>query len=317
MNNKCLSCYEEIKENTDKEMHDKCCKNIFDSSDIPLIQYSIDEIDKIAEEVIRSSCSVTGVQPKISLDFNINDKEKKKLTIVGLWGAYILKPPTLSYPFLPEIEDLTMRLAESFKIKTVKHSLIRLKSGELAYITKRIDRVKKNGKLVKVSMEDFCQLSERLTEDKYKSSIEKIGKIITKFSDYPLFDCILLFELVIFCFLTGNADMHLKNFSLIRSESGEIRLSDFYDLVSTKLLIPEDEEETALTINGKKKNLKKKDFNILGENLGIKQNVTDKIYKRAVDSENIFYEIIDKSYLSAKLKRDFKSLIKGKINIFK
>jgi len=316
MNNKCLFCYEMNEDNGGNEMHLKCCKRIFDTKDIPEIPYSLNEIEKIAEQVVRSSFTITGAQPKISLDFNIDQKEKKRLTIVGLWGNYILKPPTTLYPFMPEIEDLTMRLAEIFKIKTVKHSLIRLKSGELSYITKRIDRIKQKNILIKLQMEDMCQLSERLTEDKYKSSIEKIAKMIVRYSDFPLLDCILLFEIVLFSFITGNADMHLKNFSLIRNQLGEIRLSEAYDLVATKLIIPEDKEETALTINGKKKNLRKKDFDILSENMNINIKTRDSIYQRIINSEKPFFNFIDKSFLSEELKIKFKNIITGKIRIF-
>ena len=226
---------------------------------------------ELANQVVRSSVSVTGVQAKLSVDFEtIREKRRTdRLTIVGMWGRYVLKPPTERYPSLPELEDMTMHLAGLLKIRTVPHSLIRIKSGELAYITRRVDRV--DGE--KLHMEDMCQLAERLTEDKYKGSMEQIGKILDRSSDNSGFDLVELFRLAVVSFLTGNADMHLKNFSLLHGADALIGLSPAYDLVATTLALPEDTEEMALTLNGKKRNLGQKDFQALARSLRISEIV--------------------------------------------
>ena len=212
-------------------------------------------MERLAKELIQSQKAVTGVQAKISLHITGHSKEgtEKRFTIVGLWGGYILKPPTSLCSQLPEVEDLTMHLASIARIKTAPHSLIRLQSGNLAYITKRIDRKDKR----KLPMEDMCQLTERMTEDKYHGSYEQIAKTILKYSRTPGLDVVNFFELVLFSFLTGNADMHLKNFSLLEQENLGMTLSPAYDLVNTTLVNPADEEELALTLNGKKKKIKK------------------------------------------------------------
>ena len=132
---------------------------------------------------------------------------------------------TETFQHLPENEDLTMHLAEAFNIPAAMHSLIRLKSGELAYITKRFDRIKKE----KLALEDMCQLTETLTNDKYRSSMEKVGKCIEKYSTRPGLDNLIFFETAIFNFLTGNADMHLKNFALLTTKENDIVLSPAYD----------------------------------------------------------------------------------------
>ena len=139
---KCLFCYQELN-NTDFEYHEKCSKKLFGIINPPLLPYSLDDINKLAVEVVNKRLSVTGVQPKLSLSI-AKDKHQNRVTISGLWGEYILKPPYNLYPHMPEIEDMTMHLASIAKIKTSEHGLIRLKSGELAYITKRFDRYKKN-----------------------------------------------------------------------------------------------------------------------------------------------------------------------------
>ena len=177
---------------------------------------------------------------------------------------------------MPQNEDVTMHLANLVKIKTAQHCLIRLHSGELAYITKRFDRNKKD----KIAVEDFCQLTENLTEHKYRGSIEKVAKTTHQFTTNKGFEVLRLFELVLFCYLIGNADMHLKNFALIENAFGEFELSPAYDLVSTALVIADDQEETALTINGKKSRLKKKDFDALASNLEINTKVLNSIYAK-------------------------------------
>lgn len=254
---KCLYCYQPLAA-SELDFHASCSKKIFGQPIPPILPYSEEDLESLAKEVIQRQTAVTGVQAKLSLHITGNNKQgtEQRFTLVGLWGGYILKPPTAFYPQLPEVEDVTMHLAQIAKIKSAPHSLIRLQSGNLAYVTKRIDRTKKG----KLSMEDTCQLTERLTEDKYHGSYEQIGKAIQKYSVTPGLDVVNFFEMVIFSFLTGNADMHLKNFSLLEQPGLGMTLSPAYDLVNTTLVNPADEEEMALTLNGKKKKLKKQDF---------------------------------------------------------
>jgi serine/threonine-protein kinase HipA len=206
---------------------------------------------------------------------------------------------------MPENEDLTMHLAELLKIKTASHSLIRLNSGELGYISKRFDRTKNE----KLHLEDMAQLSGELTERKYSGSLEKVGKVILKYSQYSGNDILRLFELVLFCFITGNADMHLKNFSLLRNEEDEILLSPGYDLLSTKLLIPEDKEEQALTLNGKKSNLRKSDFDKFAVSLGINIVAKENVLKKFHSGLKNLLDFIDKSFLGSQTKEKYKNLI--------
>jgi len=211
---------------------------------------------------------------------------------------------------MPEIEDVTMHLAELLKIKTATHSLIRLKSGELGYLSKRYDRLKNK----KLHVEDMAQLTGNLTERKYSGSMEKISKIISKYSDYSGNDLLKLFELTLFCYLTGNADMHLKNFSLLINEEEEVILSPAYDLVATKLLIPQDKEELALPINGKKSNLRKADFDKFGKYLGLNEIVLNNLYKKIISSKQLLIDFIGKSFLKKETINSYKDLILERYN---
>jgi len=306
---KCLYCYEAL-ENSEIDFHTKCGKSFFGFTPPPSLDVSLSDIESLALNILGRSASVTGVQPKLSVDLKNDKKESTRLTIVGLWGSYILKPPHKDFSQMPENEDLTMKLAEMVGIKTAQHSLIRLKSGELAYISKRFDRTAKT----KLHVEDFAQLLEVLTERKYYGSVEQISKGILRYSSFSGNDLINLFELVLFSFITGNADMHLKNYSLIRDESDDIKLSPAYDLLSTKLLIPEDKEEYALTINGKKAGLKRKDFDALAVYMKINEKTLTAIYKKFGGVEEKWVSLINKSFLFPESQTNFMNLIKQRIN---
>jgi len=306
---KCLYCYE-VLENSEIDFHLKCSESFFGFSPPPSLDVNLSDIEKLALNILGRSTSVTGVQPKLSVDLKKEKKQPARLTIVGLWGRYILKPPYDKYPQMPENEDLTMKLAEMVGIKTARHSLVRLKSGELAYISKRFDRTSKT----KLHVEDFAQLLEVLTERKYYGSIEQISKGILSYSSFSGNDLINLFELVLFSFITGNADMHLKNYSLIRDESDDIKLSPAYDLLSTKLLLPDDKEEYALTINGKKAGLKRKDFDTLAAYMGIKEKTLTAVFKKFGGTAEKWFSMINKSFLQSKTQTNFMDLIKQRIH---
>jgi serine/threonine-protein kinase HipA len=304
--NRCLYCYQPLPAGA-IDFHEKCSLKFFGTPNPPTLEYRSEQMQKLAEEIVIRSIAVTGVQPKISLTIESQpgDPKRSRFTIVGLWGNFILKPPTKEFPYLPENEDLTMHLGALFGIETADHSLLRLQSGELAYITKRFDRV--NGD--KLALEDMCQLTETLTIDKYRSSMEKIGKQIAQFSTRPGLDLIAFFEIALFSFLTGNADMHLKNFSLLTTSNNDIILSPAYDMLCTKLAMPEDKEEMALTLNGRKRRIKRSDFDAFGRNLKISEKTTINSYQRFSKKLNDALAFIDISFLKGPQKTEYKNTI--------
>lgn len=307
---RCLYCYQPL-EQGQTDFHPQCSKKLFGTTTPPELPYTKDDIESLALQVVRSQVTVTGVQPKLSVDLEKEANGKKRFTIVGLWGKYILKPQTELYVNLPENEDLTMHLATMVNIKTVPHSLIRFKDGSLAYITRRIDRDKKKGK---IPMEDMCQLTEKLTEQKYKGSHEQIAKIIMLHSAYPVLDLLTYFEVLLFCYLTGNADMHLKNFSLYKP-ANEYILAPAYDLLSTKLVLPDDKDELALTLNAKKRKLKKSDFNHLLNTYKIDEKVIENIYEKYRKIVPQWLNFIDTSLLPQQMKEEYKSIINKRKSI--
>jgi serine/threonine-protein kinase HipA len=266
-------------------------------------------MNELAKDVVERSIAVPGVQPKLSLSMITDSLHKNntgRLTVVGaLGGNYIFKPPSEIYPEMPQNEHLTMRIAEAFGIKTVSSSLIHLQSGELAYITKRIDRSTEGDK---IHMLDMFQILEAV--DKYKSSLEKIGKAIAIYSDNTLLDQLAFFELCLFSFLTGNNDMHLKNFSMIKLNN-KWALAPAYDLLNVTLANPDDTEELALTLEGKKRKINKEHFERLGLFLGLNQKQIESVFKTFEKKKIIAKDWINKSFLTKESQLKYTELLES------
>lgn len=311
---RCLYCYQPLLEK-EVDFHTSCSKKIFGTSTPPELPYDENQMRTLALKIIQSQITVTGVQPKLSLNLTggRNKTEPRRFTIVGVWGNYLLKPHTDQYPQMPEVEDLTMHLAEIAKIKTVPHTLIRLNSGQLAYITKRIDRTSN----YKLHMEDMCQLTERQTEHKYHASYEQVAKALLKYSASPGLDLVNFAEILLFSFLTGNADMHLKNFSLIYDSQNEPVLSPAYDLLSTFLVNPKDDEDLALTLNGKKKRLKRTDFESAFKNMKLDSKQQENIFIKMDNARKKWLEFIQLSFLSPEFKERYSELIHNRFERLK
>ncbi|MFA9191552.1 HipA domain-containing protein [Flavobacterium sp. FZUC8N2.13] len=307
MPKKCLYCYQSLNDTIVGDFHEQCSLEFFGTRQPPAFEHSLQQMSELAKNVVERSVAVPGVQPKLSLSIvnnTIQDGTKGRLTVVGaLGGNYIFKPPSEHFSEMPENEHLTMRIAEAFGINTVQSSLIRLQSGELSYITKRIDRTE-NGE--KIHMLDMFQITEAF--DKYKSSMEKIGKALDEFSDNTLLDKLYFLELGIFSYLTGNNDMHLKNFSMIHSVD-TWTLAPTYDLLNVAIVNPDDTEELALTLEGKKKKLKWEHFKRLGISLGLNEKQLKGIANRFQKNKPTAHQWIDNSFLSDSFKEKYKTLL--------
>ncbi|TDE01119.1 HipA domain-containing protein [Flavobacterium hiemivividum] len=307
MSKKCLYCYKIVDNQIIGEFHEQCSLDFFGTKKQPAFEHTLQQMTALALNVVERSVAVPGVQPKLSLSIvndTIQDGNKGRLTVVGaLGGNYIFKPPSEQFHEMPANEHLTMRIAEAFGINTVKSSLIRLQSGELSYITKRIDR---SATGEKIHMLDMFQITEAF--DKYKSSMEKIGKAINEYSDNTLLDKVYFLELAIFSFLTGNNDMHLKNFSMINT-GDTWTLAPAYDLLNVAIANPEDTEELALTLDGKKKKLKWEHFERLGKSLDLNDKQIKGIAKRFQKNKPIAIQWINTSFLSDEYKEKYKILL--------
>jgi serine/threonine-protein kinase HipA len=310
MNKKCLYCYGELSQDDQFDYHPKCSLAFFGTKIPPSLNYSLSEMNELAKKVVSSHIAVPGVQPKLSLsliDETLNKVNLKRLTVVGaLGGNYIFKPPSTTYPEMPENEHVTMKIAEAFGIQTVPSSLIRLGSGELAYITKRIDRTSDGHK---IHMLDMFQITEAV--DKYKSTMERVGKALGQYSADTLLDKLRYFEMVVFCYLTGNNDMHLKNFSMIQKD-GTWVLSPAYDLLNVNLANPSDHEELALNMEGKKRKFTLHHFERFGANLGLNNKQIQGVFNRFLKKQPKAKNLIEESFLSQEAKGNYSKIMEQK-----
>lgn len=316
---RCLSCGKEIIDiqtaaDNLNGWHARCIKAFFGTRTLPALDISDHHLTQLASAAVNRGLTVPGVQKKLSL--NLINEPDARLTIVDYPTGFILKPPTEEYDSLPEFEDLAMRLADLVGIQTVPHALIRL-NNQYAYITRRIDRDAQNGAVRLFAMEDFCQLSNRLTQDKYRGSYENCGRIIRKYSTRPGLDMSELFLRIAFSFLIGNSDMHLKNFSLRESSPGsrEFTLSGAYDLLPVNVILPEDKDQLALTMNGKKRNIRRNDFLIFAQNCGIGEKPANAMLNNLHSMKAKLLHECTQSFLSDPLKRQMEVLITQRADI--
>ena len=293
---KCLCCGKTINQNAAEsekkwQWHKKCVVNFFHTKEMPVLDITKEQLEFLVNETVNEGLTVPGVQKKLSL--HLSSDIDARLTIVDYPTGYILKPQTEEFENMPEFEDLAMRLAEIMGIQTVPHALIKM-NGEYAYITKRIDREITEKEIKLYAMEDFCQLSCRLTQDKYKGSYEQCGRIIKKYSTTPGLDMSELFLRVLGSFVMGNSDMHLKNFSLLETAPGsqEFMLSPAYDMLPVNI-VSTDTEETALALNGKKSNLRKKDFFALAAACHLSSAAAEKMIENLIKKVDVLISIAE------------------------
>lgn len=313
----CFCCGKPLKTDNDNGWHKACIKRFFGIAHIPEIEIDEKTLESLAAQSISKGLTVPGVQKKLSLHLS-TDNHNPHLTLVNYPTGYILKPQMREFECLPEAEQLVMTMADATGISTVPHALI--KSGDnLAYITKRIDRLFGKTDIKMLAMEDFCQLDLRVTADKYKGSYERCAKVIGRYSSQIGLDMAELFMRLVFSFVVGNSDMHLKNFSLI--ETGEASntyvLSPAYDLLPVNVIMPEDTEEFALALNGKKTHIRKKDFFVFAEECGISKASAEKMIAKIVSKKPKYIDMCNGSLLPDHLKERFAELIEQRCNVLK
>lgn len=311
----CLCCGKPLRTPDETGWHKACIKRFFGTTKLPEIEIDDKTLNLLATETTNKGFTVPGVQKKLSLHL-VSDSRKPRLTLVNYPTGYILKPQVAEFEALPESEQLIMTMADMAGISTVPHALIKGNAG-LAYITKRVDRNLTDDKIEMLAMEDFCQLDLRLTEDKYRGSYERCAKIIKQYSSRVGIDMAEFYIRLVFCFIVGNSDMHLKNFSLIETAegSGEYVLSPAYDLLPVNANMPADKEQFALAMNGKKMNIRKGDFLKFADTCGIARQTAEKLIENLVKLTPKWIAMCEKSLLTDKLKDRLKKIITERTEI--
>ena len=295
------------------------CDGLYSPGGLKLLSQYLDNMEPFgysaeeqrAEAMARAvKLSIQGVQPKLSAVLNIKDR---RFDLVNTEGRFILKPQHQVFPQLPENEDVTMRMARTAGISVPLHGLIWSKDRSLTYFIKRFDR---SGHKDKIPVEDFAQLAALTRETKYNYTMEKLVTLIDTYCTFPMIEKAKLFRLVVFNFLVGNEDMHLKNYSLIRN-GDKIELSPAYDLLNTTIVLKGGAEEIALSIAGKKKNLKRKDLiDYFGyERCGLTVKVIESNLQSLSQAIPEWKSFLDICFLANELKEKYYSLLEKRIRI--
>ncbi len=248
--------------------------------------------------------SIQGVQPKVSAVLKV---KAGCFDLIDRGGRYILKPQIVEYPEVPENEDVTMRMAALTGIEVPLHGLLYTKDGDLCYFIKRFDRA---GRSKKLPVEDFAQLTGRNRETKYDASMEQVAAIIDQFCTFPAVERVNLFRRTLFAFLTGNEDMHLKNFSLITRED-IVSLSPAYDLLNTTIALVEPTEELALPLRGKKSKLKRGDLvDYYGrERLKLTSKAIGHVLSDLASILPRWFDLLDRSFLSPVMRAAYRDVL--------
>lgn len=312
----CLCCGKPLRTENETGWHKACIKRFFMTETLPEIDIDEQVLTQLATESIQKGYTVPGVQKKMSLHL-FSQTKKPRLTLINYPSGYILKPQVEEFDSLPEAEQLVMTMADSIGISTVPHALMKGK-GQFAYITKRVDRIFEKNDVKMLAMEDFCQLDLRLTQDKYRGSYERCAKIISKYSSRKGLDMTELYLRLLFSFVVGNSDMHLKNFSLIETGegSGKYVLSPAYDLLPVNVVMPEDKEQFALAMNGKKMNLRRKDFMVFADECGISRASAEKMIGLIVKKKEVLISMCRASFLPEYMQERLCTLINDRMNLF-
>lgn len=300
--NRCLSCQEDT--DSSDRYHLKCLKLIFDKTWLPGIDFTVSDLPEAVSRTI-DKMSISGAQMKASVQLNL---QTRKLEIVGEGGTHILKPEPAEFPELPQNENLCMNLAEALGMEAAPHGLFSMADKKLCYVVRRFDRLP-DGK--KVHEEDMAQLLGKGTNEKYTGSLESVGKAILKFTKNKYLELLKFFERVLLCFMIGNGDMHLKNWSLLIPADKNIRLAPCYDLLSSTIYLPH-EEESALSVNGKKNGLTKFDFLALADYLNIDQRASREALERLVKAKDKILEMIASSEFSPERKEKVAGIVRSR-----
>lgn len=304
----CLACVEPLEAGGAGEHHASCLERLFGGPSLPAIDVEVAKLHTAALAMV-GRVSISGVQRKISLGLSA---DRATLQVAVDPARYILKPDAQAFPALPQNELVTMNLARLVGITVPPCALVRLKDGSFAYLIARFDRFPDGRKL---RQEDFCQLAERSPKDKYDGSAELCARLVRRFTSEPGVEIARLYRLVVFAWWTGNGDMHLKNFSLLAGSDGRHRLSPGYDLLCTRLAIPDD--QLALAVSGKRDKLTRNDLAAYAEYCRLPRRAAERTLGEIADRCDDAVALVERSSLDGEMKGAYAELLRERTRSLK
>jgi serine/threonine-protein kinase HipA len=298
MSNVCRICLGGIE--GDEDYHSRCLRTLFRTTQVPIFDIETSKLHTAALAMVGHT-SLSGAQKKISVNLSA---DRATLQVAAVGSRCVLKPQTGTYPALPENEHVTTQLAKLVNVEVAPNGLVSLKDQTLAYVVRRFDRLPDGHKL---GQEDFCQLAELSPKEKYDGSAELCVRLIRKYASEPPVEILKLYRLLVFIWWTGNGDMHLKNFSLLTGQDDITRLTPAYDLVCTRLVIPDD--DLAIPVQGKRNNLHRSVWRRFAEYCGLPEKVALRVLDKQASVLDEAIQLIDRSFLPHDQKEDYKRLI--------
>ena len=281
-------------------------RTMFGKAIRPTIAISSNEIAVEAQK-LAGKLSISGVQPKLSMSLSGD-----QLIPVARDGLFILKPQTQDFAELPQNEYLCMSMGQRFGLRIAPCLLLELSDGTPAYIVKRFDRYKRGRRIEKLACEDMQQILGG--PDKYAGSHEQVAQAVREHCTFIPLELQRLFEITIFNFSIGNGDAHRKNFSLLTSEDGTVALSPAYDLVSSRLAIPNENGELALTVSGKRNRLQRADFLAFADHLAITPDYAEQKIAEMLNLRGEFIQMIAASTLSPELRERLSGILADRLD---
>jgi len=301
----CLICLEGT--SGKEEYHPACLETLFGTGTLPVLDVELAKLYSLAASRMAGKMSISGAQEKVSLTLS---RDRSALEVASTGGRYILKPETSRFSSVPQNEQLTMLLARLVGIEVPPFGLVKLKDGATAYIIRRFDRLDDGSKL---QVEDFCQLAGKRLRDKYDGSAELCVRLLRRYASEPLIEIRKLYQLLLFCWWTQNGDMHLKNFSLITTRDGIRRLSPAYDLVCTRLVIPND--TLAMPIGGRDRNLTRRKWLNFADYCQIPEKAAKRVISEQINALKPALHLISASYLPDDMKQQYQDIVRENTDI--
>lgn len=301
---RCLCCQ---RTTAGEKYHAACLKTLFGAPQAPRVAFSISDMTVALRESSERISPISGVQIKIFVRHN---PQAGTLDMAPSGGTHILKPDPAPYPQLAINENLCLSMAAELDMEVPPHGLFPMPDGPLCYVVRRFDRDDKGHK---IHTEDLAQILGVSTESKYLSSLEAIGKVIWKHATVPGLEALRFWERVVFCYVIGNGDMHLKNWSLLRPEDGQVRLAPCYDFISSEVYFRD--EESALTLNGKKNQIQRRDFDALAASLRIDPKASSKAIQNFLNKRQAFVDMAQNSLLTIPQKEKLTETMNVRLDV--
>ncbi|WP_099074288.1 type II toxin-antitoxin system HipA family toxin [Proteus alimentorum] len=278
--------------------------------------------------------SISGYQPKLSLYVKDNI-----LQVVNNNGIYILKPSPEEYPYLAENEHATMMVMQRLKFSIPPFGLFRFKQEdgkpeEFAFVIKRYDRIGSDAvRLHQEQLDGAMEINDKygFVDGKKNVSYETAAKYLITNIDSSLKSKRDIFQRIVFAYVLGNNDYHLRNMGIILPNDAPPSLAPIYDFVSVVpypsafteylalplLALEENNVGISPGLNSKYGEYIGLDFILLAENIGISLKLAHKLIHNIINSHQLIIDTYNESHMPEEHRKLVLAYVARRINLLK